>query len=118
MIISMLRLLRNAKDKQAEITLVKLYIAYILGEDLTDGSILTSDNAFKTYLPQEISSEEAMEQMRSMSLYELSEYIYRTLSLSKLEGQAPYATAFFDGLKKYMEDNIATIEEFLDYWDS
>lgn len=118
MIISMLRLLRNAKDKQAEITLVKLYIAYILGEDLTDGSILTSDNAFKTYLPQEISSEEAMEQMRSMSLYELSEYIYRTLNLSKLEGQAPYATAFFDGLKKYMEDNIATIEEFLDYWDS
>lgn len=59
-----------------------------------------------------------MEQMRSMSLYELSEYIYRKLRLSQLEGQAPYATAFFDGLKKYMEENIATIEEFLDYWDS
>ena len=118
MIISMLRLLRNANDKQAEITLVKLYIAYILREDLTDGSILTSDKAFQTYLPQEISSEEAMEQMRSMSLYELSEYIYRKLRLSQLEGQAPYATAFFDGLKKYMEENIATIEEFLDYWDS
>ena len=118
MIISMLRLLRNANDKQAEITLVKLYIAYILREDLTDGSILTSENAFQTYLPKEISSEEAMEQMRSMSLYELSEYIYRMLCLSKLEGQAPYATVFFDGLKKYMEENIATIEEFLDYWDS
>ena len=85
---------------------------------LTDGSILTSENAFQTYLPKEISSEEAMEQMRSMSLYELSEYIYRMLCLSKLEGQTPYATAFFDGLKKYMEENIATIEEFLDYWDS
>ena len=118
MIISMLRLLRNANDKQTEITLVKLYIAYILREDLTDGSILTSDKTFQTYLPQEISSEEAMEQMRSMSLYELSEYIYRMLRLSQLEGQAPYATAFFDGLKKYMEENIATIEEFLDYWDS
>ena len=47
--------------------------------------------------------------MRSMSLYELSEYIYRKLSLSQLEGQAPYATAFFDGLKKYMEEKIANL---------
>lgn len=118
MIISTLRLLRNNKDKQAEVLLLKLYMNYITGEETTDGSLLTVENPLETFLPAEVASPEAMEMMHTMSLYELTEHIYRNLSLSKLEGQAPYATAFLDGMKKYMEDNVATIEEFLDYWDS
>lgn len=118
MIISTLRLLRNEHDKQAEVTLLKLYTAYILGEDMSDGSLLTQENPMATYLPEEVSTPEAIDQLRTMSLYELTEYIYRALNLSKLQGQAPYTTAFFDGMKKYMEDNVATIEEFLDYWDN
>lgn len=118
MIISTLRLLRNSKDKQAEVLLLKLYMSYIIGEDIPDGSLLTAENPLETFLPAQVASPEAMEMMHTMPLYELTEHIYRNLSLSKLEGQAPYATAFLDGMKKYMEDNVATIEEFLDYWDS
>lgn len=118
MIISTLRLLRNSNDKPAEVMLLKLYLHYVTGEEITDASILTVDNPLETFLPAQVASPEAMELMHTMSLYELTEHIYRNLNLCSLKGQAPYATVFLDGMKKYMEDNVATIEEFLDYWDS
>lgn len=117
MLVNAMKFLSNNKDIEAKVVLLKLYTRYIKHMDTDDGTLLTDDNAFNLYMPEEICSEASMESMLSMSLYELTEHLFRIFSLNEFKGQETYACAFFDGLKKYLDDNGAIIEDFLAYWD-
>lgn len=118
MIVSTMRLLHNEEDIRSRSLLLKLYTSYVLHEDINDNILLTDQDAFARYMPEEIYSAESRQKMQTMSLYELSEYIFRVLHLDQIKGQEPYACAFFDGLKKFLDDNGAILNDFLKYWES
>lgn len=117
-IIATLKMLANKKDVESRITLLKLYNSYILGNDTDDNLLLTDDNSFGHLMPEEINEDTKRSQLLNMSLYELVEHIYQFLQLEKIEGQELYVSAFFDGLKNFLNDNGATIEDFIEYWNS
>lgn len=117
-IMATLKFLANKKDIESRITLLKLYNSYILGNDTADNLLLTDENSFTHIMPEEIADESKRSRLMSMSLYELVEHIYQILNLEKIEGQEPYTCAFFDGLKNFLNDNGAIIEDFIEYWNS
>lgn len=117
MIVCAMKMLANPRDEKAKVTLIKLYTTYIKKEKISDGTLLTNNEVFLKYTPEIMKDENECKKMLSMPLYELTEHLFRNLSLSSMEGQATYASAFFDGLKKFLEDNGAIIEDFLTYWE-
>lgn len=117
-IMSALKYIANKKDMEARITLLKIYTAYTLKKDIADNELLTNDDAFKMLLPEEITDENKHAGLISTSLYELVEHLYQILDISKIEGQEPYVCQFFDKLRRYIDDNGAILEEFINYWDS
>lgn len=117
-IMSAMKWLADEKDTEARITLLKLYTTFVVRKDLNDNNLLTDENAFSTYIPEVLINPASRIQMLSQSVYELAESIYRILHLDCIQGQEAYVCAFFDGMKKFMEDNSASIDDFIAYWDS
>ena len=116
-IVNSMKFLRNENDIKAKLSLLKLYVSFVLGEDINDDALLTDADSFCRYMPESIYSAQGRQKMLSMSLYELTEHLFQILSLDRIHGQEPYACAFFDGLKKFLEDNGAILNDFLKYWD-
>ncbi len=116
-IVNSMKYLRNEDDIKAKLSLLKLYVSFVLGEDISDDALLTDADSFCRYMPESLCSAQGRQEMLSMSLYELTEHLFQTLSLDRIHGQEPYACAFFDGLKKFLEDNGAILNDFLKYWD-
>lgn len=117
MIINAMRFLSNHKNIEAKVTLMKMYLTYIKKENTGDEELLTDDTAFNKYMPDNLKDEHELNNMLTMPLYELTEHLYRVLSLDQFQGQQTYTCAFFDGLKKYLEDTGGTLDDFLCYWD-
>ena len=118
MIICTMKYLTNPSSLEAKFTLLKLYMDLVIKTDITDAELLSDSNSFATYIPEPISNPDMHSELLAKSLNELTEYIYNILSLSEIKGQEAYASAFFDGLKKFLEDNGAILEDFLEYWDT
>lgn len=116
-IVNSMKLLHNENDVKARLSLLKLYTSNVLRLNISDNELLTDKEAFRKYVPESIWTPEGRHRMLTMSLYELSEYIFRELGLDSIKGQEQYACAFFDGLKKYLDDNGAILADFLNYWD-
>lgn len=85
---------------------------------LSDG--LTTENiiALRSQgygLPDSITARQTS--LQQTPLYELSEELYRTLQLQRIEGEDNYMLAFFDELLLFCTTNDGGIKEFVDYWD-
>ncbi len=116
-VINSMKLLLNADDAKAKSSLLKLYTRHVLSTDIDDNELLTDEQAFSKYIPKAVWSQQGRHRMLTMSLYELSEFLFRELGLDRIKGQEQYACAFFDGLKKFLDDNGAILSDFLKYWD-
>ncbi len=56
--------------------------------------------------------------LRSLSLYELATYFHEQFHLEDIREQTAYLCAFFDCLRKYADDGLATVDGFLEEWES
>ncbi len=56
--------------------------------------------------------------LQSLSLYELATYFHELFHLEGIREQTAYLCTFFDSLRKYADDGLATIDGFLEEWES
>lgn len=117
-LVSALKVITNKKDIESRITLLKIYCSQVRKMDINDNDLLTDDESFKLYMPKDIADEGRYSSLQSMSLYELTEHLYQILELDKVKGQELYTCAFFDGMKTFINDNSAILEDFIAYWDN
>lgn len=117
-IVSALKVISNKNDIESRITLLKIYCSLVKMMDYSDNELLTDDSSFCHYMPEDIADDSRHGILASMSLYELVEHLYQILELDKIKGQELYTCAFFDGLKAFIDEKGAVVEEFLAYWDS
>ena len=126
MLISALRVLSNPQNEVERYALAALYHREVKGE----GVKVNGDEAFErfansifrmskeqidTLLP--LGDEANRRALAEVPLYELCEHLYDLLGLKALKGQDTYLYTFFDQLLNYLQDNRATLDAFLAYWD-
>ena len=61
---------------------------------------------------------EAASHLRRLSLYELTDHLFRLFSLERFNHQGAYISAFFDQVNAYVSETAATLSEFLKLWDT
>ena len=126
MLISALRVLSNPQNEVERYALAALYHREVKGEGVKENG----DEAFErfansifrmskeqidTLLP--LGDEANRRALAEVPLYELCEHLYDLLGLKALKGQDAYLYTFFDQLLNYLQDNRATLDAFLAYWD-
>ncbi|MBR4297453.1 MAG: UvrD-helicase domain-containing protein [Bacteroidaceae bacterium] len=133
MLISALRVLSNPQNEVERYALAALYHREVKGERLKakgEGLKVKGDEAFECFansifrmskeqidalLP--LGDEANRRALAEVPLYELCEHLYDLLGLKALQGQDAYLYTFFDQLLHYLQDNRATLDAFLSYWD-
>ena len=93
-IVQTLRLLRNPADQLARAYLMKTSGDYLAQYDKDSFAKLTT-----------------------IPLYELGERLFTDFHLDRFGEQSAYVCAFFDQLRNYTAENVATIDGFLRLWD-
>ena len=93
-IVQTLRLLRNPADQLARAYLMK-----------TSGDYLAQYN------------KDSFAKLTTIPLYELGERLFADFHLDRFGEQSAYVCAFFDQLRNYTAENVATIDGFLRLWD-
>jgi len=93
-IVQTLRLLRNPADQLARAYLMK-----------TSGDYLAQYN------------KDSFAKLTTIPLYELGERLFTDFHLDRFGEQSAYVCAFFDQLRNYTAENVATIDGFLRLWD-
>lgn len=104
---------RNDKVARAEIALyrkpVEEWNAILLDSQ-------NNDSEFENmYLPKEYI--DRFDELLSMPLYELVENLIRILGIYDEKNEQAHICFFLDALKKFMQDEGADIESFINYWD-
>ncbi len=59
----------------------------------------------------------SVDNLKSLSLYEMAERLTELFSLNKIEGELPFIQAFQDLILDYSNRNSSNIYEFLEYWE-
>lgn len=126
LLISALRVLSNPQNEVERYALAALYHREVKGV----GVKAEGDEAFERFANSIFSmSKEQMDALLPLGdeanrralaevpLYELCEHLYDLLGLKALQGQDAYLYTFFDQLLHYLQDNRATLDAFLSYWD-
>ena len=80
--------------------------------------IVHPDNQIaRAFLEKTIGNTEWNVENGGFSLYELVERLFAQLHLDRFDDQSAYICAFFDLLRQYTTENVATIDDFLRKWD-
>ena len=80
--------------------------------------IVHPDNQIaRAFLEKTIGNTEWNVENGGFSLYELVERLFAQLHLDRFDDQSAYVCAFFDLLRQYTTENVATIDDFLRKWD-
>ena len=80
--------------------------------------IVHPDNQIaRAFLEKTIGNAEWNIENGGFSLYELVERLFAQLHLDRFDDQSAYICAFFDLLRQYTTENVATIDDFLRKWD-
>ncbi len=115
-IIQSLHLIAHPDDLLAKAFLVKAYQLQILGKVINDNQLFTTGKNMDEFLPTDYINR--MSELKNLSLYDLTEYLYTVFDVKTLEGQSAYTCAFFDKVSSFMADNSTDIDLFLNEWDS
>ena len=113
-IIAALRYIALPEDNINRALLASLYLKAVKGEDISPVELMNHKDIFAR-LPQRFVDE--IDDIRKKPLYEMLEQLIVTLQLSTLENEEAYIYSFLDNAAKYLKENAADIEEFIEYWD-
>lgn len=121
-IISALRALSTLATNIHLATLAYNYRKYIIMPQ-QDGLCQTltlkdfgTEEELEPILPPAFSKQERLK-LKQKNLQEQVEEIYNIFNLSKLQGQDAYMFCFHDMLQNFCNDQLATIDNFLEQWD-
>ena len=114
-LIQALRLLTHPDDQLTKAQLVKTYQCEIKGNAISDDVLFPSQQSLDDLLPQDYVHQ--MDQLLSLSLYDLAERLYDLFHLEQLEKESAYVCTFFDQLCDFINENTGDIEVFLQEWE-
>ena len=116
-IVRAMYLLVHPEDNLVTAALVKVYQKICSGESSIDDSCLFIDNDnLRALLPTELTEES--EKLLSTPLVDMAEKLYHIFKLNRLDDQSAYVCAFFDKLSDFMQNHVATVEEFIKEWEN
>ena len=115
LIIEALHFISHPDDLLSKVYITKTYQKIVLNNDLPESEILKWHDKINNYLPKEFV--ENYKNIASMPLYDMAEFIYRVFELDKIKGQDTYVYTFFDELRRYLDDNIGDIDNFISIWN-
>ena len=114
MIVDTLRWIADAGQNVALLQVAINYHCTVLTDGLTPTDIIALRG--EDYgLPQDLIAQHGA--LQQVPLYELAEKIYRTLQLSRIDGEDGYLLAFFDHLSQFCTTTTGGIKEFIHHWD-
>lgn len=114
-IVRAMYLLVHPEDNLVTAALVKVCQKICNGESPVDDSRLFVDNDnLRAFLPTEMT--ERSEMLLSTPLVDMAEQLYHIFKLDKLDDQSAYVCAFFDKLSDFMQNHVATVDEFIQEW--
>lgn len=125
-IVTAMHVLTHPDDRLAKAALLKAYCK-VNDKDATDTTLYlahhqsTTDAApamdiLDVQLPEAFVT--GRETLLATPLIDLAEQLYEIFGLAHLTGQSAYMCAFFDQLSTFMKDHVASIDDFLDEWDT
>ena len=115
LIVKALRLITHPDDLLTKADIVKLYQRYVLEQQTADNEMLLSSQPLDDLLPETYINH--FDELKNLSLYELSERLYCLFQLQKLKGQSAYLCAFYDQLINFTKDNATDIDAFVAEWE-
>ncbi|MBO4892950.1 MAG: UvrD-helicase domain-containing protein [Prevotella sp.] len=115
LLIEALHLITHPQDILAKANIVKLYQSYVLNTQIADNELLLSNHPLDELLPEAYIQH--FEELKSLSLYELTERLYTIFELHRLEGQSAYLCAFYDQLLNFTSENATGIDAFVSEWE-
>lgn len=115
LLVEALHLITHPQDTLAKANIVKLYQYYVLETKVADNELLLSNRPLDELLPEAYIQH--FEELKSLSLYELTERLYMIFELHRLEGQSAYLCAFFDQLLNFTSENATGIDAFVSEWE-
>ena len=75
------------------------------------------DHIARAFLEKTVGHSDIKTEDNGFSLYELVERLFANLHLDRFDDQSAYVCAFFDLLRQYTTENVATLGDFLRRWD-
>lgn len=114
-IIDALTILLHPADNLTLASLVKSYQKYVLNNEILNDDFLVSGKTLSSYLPKEFW--ERREELLSLPIYSLVEFIYQTFQLDIFEEQSAYICAFYDNLGTFLTEKSSDLEMFLQEWE-
>lgn len=115
LLVEALHLITHPQDTLAKANIVKLYQYYVFETKVADNELLLSNRPLDELLPEAYIQH--FEELKSLSLYELTERLYMIFELHRLEGQSAYLCAFFDQLLNFTSENATGIDAFVSEWE-
>ena len=115
LLVEALHLITHPQDTLAKANIVKLYQYYVLETKVAYNELLLSNRPLDELLPEAYIQH--FEELKSLSLYELTERLYMIFELHRLEGQSAYLCAFFDQLLNFTSENATGIDAFVSEWE-
>lgn len=115
LLIDCLRLLTHPADNLIKAHIVKAYHRDVLGEQVTDGTLLLKNTHTDDLLPEAYIKH--FEELLMLPLYELVERLYQIFELQRLKDQSAYLCAFYDCLTEFTMENSTGIDAFIETWE-
>ncbi len=112
-IVNAMRWISEETDQVALASLLYERSREILGEDADLHTLMGGD--LGAILPDNMAANR--ERLRNIPLYELSEYLNRTLLCGKAGSQDAYILTFLDLVREFAVRTSADISDFIDAWD-
>ena len=100
-------------DQVTETDLAKFYQTVIVGNRNATQDLL--ETGARQLLPPGLA--DGTEQLRELSLPDLTERIYALFHLDQLSEEGAYVSAFHDCLSNFLDGRLTDIEDFLEEWD-
>ena len=118
-IILALQFIAYPEDILNRASLVQAYNKYILDNELSNNYLIKNDindeDTLLKFLPREFA--ENREELKSMPLADLIEYIYRVFNIKALKGESAYVCTFFDLTFKFMYETPTDVYTLLNEWN-
>ena len=116
-LIMVMTLIEHPDDELTLKTLVKNYQTDILNKDISEEDLFMHEQDLWLLLPEKFQDERFRHNLRSLPLMELIEQLCTLFHITDIEGQDAYLCKFLDVVADYTQNEICTIEDFLDAWE-
>lgn len=115
-IINAMTVLAHPENRMALASLVSDFQTTIHSAENIATTIFTQQKELKEWLPAAFNEQRYA--LSTMSLNDMAEALIRIFSIDEVEAEGTYVTTLFDYIHRHCTEQMPTLEDFLDSWES